>query len=162
MGRFNLTDDHIDPQLERQFLATLSREPSLYWELAPTEELFHEYGQAFQDLSGAIEAEEEPPETPEDWTAAADPESALKKLRDLWQRYELARLEEALARRLNDPDDPAPAILEDLEEEAAQIRNEIQSGDGGTLRENEDVVSDVLEEAKEAREHFQAWDWAPG
>lgn len=161
MGQVNLSDEHVDLQLERQFLSALSRAESpadLYHELEPSEELFHEYGQAFQDLSGAIEAEEDLPEPPEDWTPAEDPEAALNKLRELWKRRELAGLQEALATRLNDPNDPAPAILEDLEEEAAQIRGELQSGEAGTLRQNEDVVSDVLEEAKEAREHYQATD----
>lgn len=156
MGQVNLSDEHTDPQLERRFLATLSRDPSLYWELTPAEELFSEYAGDFTARKEAIEHEADPPGAPEDCESVDDPQAALNRLRELRKRRELAKLEEALARRLNDPDDPAGAILEDLEEEAAQIRSELQSDQAGTLRKNEDVVSEVLEKAEEAREHYQA------
>lgn len=156
MGQVNLSDEHTDPQLERRFLATLSRDPSLYWELDPREELFSEYAEDFTARKEAIESEADPPGPPEDCESVGDPQAALSRLRELRKRRELAGLEEALARRLNDPDDPAGAILEDLEEEAAQIRSELGAGTAGTLRENEDVVSQVLTEAEEAREHYQA------
>ncbi len=156
MGQVNLEDEHRDPQLERRFLAALSREPSLYWELNPWEELFSEYAEDFTARKEAIENEADPPGAPKDCTPAADAEAALKRLKELWQRRELAALLDAGYDRLNDPDDLPAAVLEDMEEEAAQIRSEVQSGSAGTLRENEDVVSEVLEEAKEAREHYQA------
>jgi replicative DNA helicase len=158
MGKVNLTDEHVDPGLERRFLAALGRAESpadLYHELEPSEELFHEYAQAFQDLSGAIEAEEEPPETPEDWTAAEDPEAALNELRGLWKKWRGAALLEILTDGVHG-ERSIESVLEDVEERAAQIRGEFQTNAAGTLRENEDVISDVLEEAKEAREHFQA------
>lgn len=158
MGEINLSDRHTDPELERRFLAALSREPSLYWDLNPREELFSEYTSDFTTRKEAIEAETNPPAAPEDCPSVDDPQTALNRLRELRQRRELAGLEEALARRLNDPDDPAEAILEDLEEEAAQIRSELQPDAAGTLRDNEDVVSEVLEEAEDAREHYQATD----
>ena len=156
MGKVNLTDQHVDPQLERQFLAALSQDPSLYWELEPRQELFSEHSHDFQSRRDAIEAESDPPAAPDDWVPEEDPEEALDTLRDLWQRRELAGLEEALVTRLNDPKEPAGEILEDLEEEAAQIRGELQSGTAGTLQQNEDVVSEVLSDAEEAREHYQA------
>jgi replicative DNA helicase len=155
MGQVNLTDQHVDPQLERQFLAALSQDPSLHWELAPREELFSEHSADFQSRRDAIEAESDPPAAPDGWAPAEDAAAALGELKDLWQRRELAGLQEALARRMNGGE-PAAPILEDLEEEAAQIRGELQSGDAGALRANEDVVSEVLTEAEEAREHYQA------
>ena len=155
MGKVNLTDQHVDPQLERQFLAALSRDPELYWELAPREKHFTEHAADFAGRREAIEAEEPPPATPDGWAPAADPAAALGELKDLWQRRELAGLQEALAKRMNSGE-PAAPILEDLEEEAAQIRGELQSGDAGALRANEDVVSEVLTEAEEARQHYQA------
>lgn len=156
MGEVNLSDQHVDPELERKFLASLAASPDLYWEHDPKRYLFPEHEQAFQDLAGAIEAGEEIPDVPDDWPAAQAPEAALDELQEHRQRRELAGLEDALARRLNDPEDPAGAILEDLEEEAAQIRSELQTDAAGTLRDNDDVVSEVLEEAEEAREHYQA------
>jgi len=155
MQSFDLTSEHVDPQAEQKFLASLSERPALYWELDPRPALFTEHGQAFQDLSAAIEAEEEPPETPGGWTPAGDPEGALGRLKDLWQRRELAGLQEALAERMSSGE-PAEAILEDLEEEAAQIRGELTGGAAGDLQDNADVTAAVLEEAKEAREHYQA------
>lgn len=158
MGKVNLRDGHVDPGLERRFLSALSLAESpadLYHELEPSEELFHEHRQAFQDLSGAIEAEEETPEAPEDWAVAEDPEAVLRELRGLWKKRRGAALLETLTDGVHGGRS-IESVLEDVEERAAQIRGEFQTNAAGTLQENEDVVSDVLEEAKEAREHFQA------
>jgi hypothetical protein len=96
MGQRNLRDEHIDPQTERRFLASLSRDPSLYRELEPRKDLFAEYSQAFEDLSGAIKADEDVPDVPDDWTAGTDPESLLNELQALWERREGAEAMEVL------------------------------------------------------------------
>jgi replicative DNA helicase len=155
MGQINLTDEHKDPQLERRFLAALSQDPELYWELGPREEHFTEHAADFTGRKEAIEAEETPPVAPDGWAPTEDPAGALETLKNLWQRRELASLQEALGKRMNSGE-PAAPILEDFEEEAAQIRGELQSGDAGALRPNEDVLSEVLTEAEEARQHYQA------
>lgn len=156
MGQFNLTDEHVDPELERKFLALLSRDPDAFWELEPQEELFEEYPHDFGARKEAIESGAEPPGVPDDRESVEDPEQAIERLRELHQNRELASMQETIGKRLDDPDDAAPAILKDLEEEAAEIRAELQSGDAGTLQTNADVVSEVLDDAEEAREHYQS------
>lgn len=155
MGQFNLADEYQDPNLERRVLASLSQDPDLYWEHDPSAKLFTERETDFETRRDAIEAGEEPPGVPGEWEPAEDPAAAFDRLRDLWQRRELAEIEDALNGRIRSGE-PAGQILQDLEEEAAEIRGELQSGEAGALQANEDVLSEVLSEAEEAREHYQA------
>jgi replicative DNA helicase len=157
MGQPNLTDEHRDPQLERRVLASLSQDPDLYWELGPREELFPACEQAFQDLSGAIRAGEDVPGVPDDWAPAEDPEAALKRLRSAWKRRETAAVQEVLAGAIGGQRPIGDAVAA-AGERLAEIEGELRRGGAGTLRENSDVVSEMLDEAEEAREHYQATD----
>ncbi|WP_103019399.1 DnaB-like helicase C-terminal domain-containing protein [Salinibacter altiplanensis] len=155
MGQYNHADEYVDPQTERTVLASLSQDPELYWEHDPSEELFSEHGTEFETRQEAIEAEVEPPAVPDEWTPADDPKGAFDRLRDLWMRRELATIGDAVDARVRS-NEPAGQILQDLVEEAAEVRGELKEGEAGALRPNEDVLSDVLSEAEEAREHYQA------
>jgi hypothetical protein len=155
MGQTNLSDEHIDPQLERRFLASLSRDPSLYRELEPRKDLFAEYSQAFEDLSGAIKADEDVPDVPDDWAPGGNPESLLNELQALWERREGAEAMEVLRdgvygdRPITDAYDTAVNRLE-------SARGARHAEEAGTLRYPGDLVPDVLEDTQEAREDFQA------
>jgi len=152
-------DIHKDPQLERSFLAALSRvdDPAdLYHELEPTEELFTEHAHDFKGRRDAIKAEEEPPAAPDDWTAAQNPAAALERLRDLWQRRRLARAEDDLLARLNNEDVPPEETAREFAERFTEIESALQPDGAGTLKYPGDLVPDVLADTKEAREDFQA------
>ena len=158
MGQVNLTDEHVDPQTERAVLATLSRaeDPArLYDDLDPSEKLFGEHVQAFKDLKGAIEAGEDVPAVPDDWTPAQDPTGAIRELKALQKRRRAAEVQEILSdgiggqRPIEDACDTANHAL-------AEMQSDFREGTAGTLRYAEDLVPEVLSDAKEARERVQA------
>jgi len=155
MPPYKHANEYIDPQTERAVLASLSQDPELYWEHDPSEALFSEYGTEFETREEAIEAEADPPAVPDEWTPADDPKEALGRLRDLWMRRELATIGDAVDERVRSGE-PAGQIIQDLVEEAAQVRGELKAGEAGALRPNEDVLSEVLSDAEEAREEYQA------
>ena len=157
MSKFDLTGEHTDPEAERRLLVAIASNPELYWELSPRPQIFASYEQAAEDLFGAIQAEEEPPGVPEDWEVPADdPEATLRRLRDLWRRRRIAALQEDLGALMQDEDRSATEILQYLEEHAAEVRAELRESTAGTLRLNEEVTAEVLEEAREARDEYQA------
>jgi replicative DNA helicase len=157
MSQFRLSDEHADPEAERRLLGAIASDPKRYWKLSPHLQIFSSYEQAAEDLFGAIQAEEEPPDIPEDWEAAADdPEATLRRLRDLWRRRRIAALQEDLGSLMQNGDRSATEILQYLEEHAAKVRAELRESTAGTLRLNEEVTSDVLEEAREARDEYQS------
>ena len=155
MSGYEHADEYVDPQTERRVLASLSQTPELYWEHDPSEALFSQHETEFDTRKQAIEAEADPPSVPDEWEPAADPEKAFERLRDLWMRRELAKMGDAVDSRVRSGE-PAGQILQDLVEEAAQVRGELKEDEAGALRPNEDVLSDVLSEAEEAREEYQA------
>jgi replicative DNA helicase len=156
MTKVSLTDQYTDPEAERSLLACISHRPELFWELSPCLELFVSHGQAAEDLFGEIRAEEKPPEVPDGWTRADDPEATLRHLREQRHRRRLAELQEDLAARMQEEGRDATKILEDLEEEAAKIRGELRESEAGSLRLNDEVTEEVLDEAREARDEYQA------
>lgn len=158
MGKFNLTDDHIDPQTERAVLATLSRAedpPRLYDDLDPSEKLFGEHVQAFKDLKGAIEAGEEVPAVPDGWTPAQDPTGAIRELKALQKRRRAAEVQEILSDGIGGQR-PIEGACEDANDALADLQSDFQEGTAGALRYAEDLVPEVLSDAKEARERVQA------
>jgi hypothetical protein len=158
MGQKNPIDEHVDPQTERAFLASISRaeEPAaLFYELEPRVELFAACPQAFEDLSGAIEAGEEVPTVPDDWATAGDPEEALSALKTLWERREGVEAMEALRGGVYG-DRPIGDAYETAVDRLESARGALRSDDAGTLMYPGDLVPDVLKEAKEARENVQA------
>jgi replicative DNA helicase len=157
MSKFDLTDEHTDPRAEQRLLHAIANRSQLYWELNPPPKIFSSYEKAAEDLFGAIQAEEEPPGVPEDWEAAAtEPKATLRWLRDLWRRRRIAALQEDLGALMQREDRSAMEILQYLEEHAAKVRAELRESTAGTLRLNEEVTSEVLEEAREARDEYQA------
>jgi len=155
MGQVNLTDEHVDPQTERRVLASLSQDPDLFWEHDLQEELFPAHEQAFLDLSGAIRNGEDVPETPGDWTPAEDPSKALGRLRSAWKRRETAEVQETLADAIGGQR-PIEDAVAAAGERLAEIEGNLRDDGAGALQETPAVVSEMLDEAEEAREHYQA------
>jgi replicative DNA helicase len=155
MGKVNLADEHVDPALERKFLASLAESPGLYWEHDPNGRLFPSYEQAFQDVRGAIEAGEDVPPVPDDWEPASDPTAALQRLRSAWKRRETAAVQELLSNGIGGQ----RSIEETLDaagDRLAKIEGELREDTAGTLQYPGDLMPEVLSTAKEARERVQA------
>jgi replicative DNA helicase len=155
MGQINLTDEHVDPELERKFLASLSATPELYWEHSPEGRLFVEHDQAFEDLRMAIEAEEDVPDVPDSWTPAEDPTGALQRLRSAWKRRSTAAVQELLADGM-DGTRPIEDALQAAGDEVAQIEGELREDTAGRLLYASDLVPHILSDAAAARERVQA------
>jgi hypothetical protein len=155
MGRRRLEDEHTAPELEREFLASLSNEPAQYWELEPKQELFAAHPQAFEDLKAEIEAEEEPPDVPEGWTPAADPEGCRDELRDLWERREAAATIEVLNEGVHG-ERPIGTAYDAAVDRLEAARGAGREDEAGTLRSPSDLVPGVLEGVREARKNVQA------
>ena len=158
MGKVNLTDEHVDPQTERGVLATLSRaeDPARRFdELEPSEELFAACPQAFVDLKGAIEAGEDVPEVPKDWTPAQDPAGAVRELKALQKRRRAAEVQEILSDGIGGQR-PIEDACEAANDQLADLQSDLREDMAGTLRYAEDLVPEVLSSAKEARKRRQA------
>jgi replicative DNA helicase len=156
MTKVSLTDQYTDLEAERSLLTSISRRTELFWELRPSLELFASHGQAAEDLFAEIKAQGEPPEVPDGWTRADDPEATLRHLREQWHRRRLAELQENLAGWMQEGGPPAKKILEALEEKSAKIHGELRESEAGSLRLNDEVTDEVLGEAQEARDEYQA------
>lgn len=154
--KYELADEYTSPGAERSLLTRLCQNPNLYWELDLAPEVFAEHAEDYQALSAAVEAEAGVPDPPEDWPEATDPHAVAAELTDLWQRRQLAELNEDLARRTATESEDAAAILEDVEEQAATIRGALQSDAAGRLQYAEDLAPDVLDTIREARQHYQS------
>jgi len=155
MGQINLTGEHVDPALERKFLATLAASPDLYWEHDPKPRLFPKHEQAFRDLAAAIDAGEEAPDVPDGWEPTTDPAGALHRLRSAWKLRETATVQELLSRGIGGQQ-PIEDVLESAGDRLAEIEGELREDTAGQLRYAGDLLPEVLSTAKEARERVQA------
>jgi replicative DNA helicase len=158
MGQVNLTDEHVDPQTERAVLAALSRadDPARRFdELEPSEKLFGKHAQAFVDLRSAIEAGEDVPEVPEEWTTAEDPAGAVRELKALQKRRRAAEVQEILSDGIGGQR-PIEDACETANERLADLQGDFREDTAGTLRYADDLVPEVLSSAKEARKRIQA------
>lgn len=144
--RFNLTAEFCDPEAERAVIAAVAANPPLYWELLDTlpPGVFATHREAWEEVAAAVEAEARP-SVPGDWVPAADPVSAARRLADLYQRREIARVLERLGRDLYG-DAPASNLLAVLEEEAARVQAAVREVAAGRLLWAEGLLSYVLEE----------------
>jgi replicative DNA helicase len=157
MPKIDLASEYTAPESERSLLGALYETPALYWELDLSADVFHAFPHAYETLAAAIEADEdELPEIGDDWTPAPDPKAAAATLKDLWQRRALAEIQEDLAARTPNQDDPAPKIASDLVELAARVESITTRDDAGRLAYPEDLVPGVLDDVREAREAYQA------
>jgi replicative DNA helicase len=165
MQQYSLEDEHKNPNLEQRVLSAISKHPQIYWELDPPGRHFACFRDSYEDLKERIRRTEEtaieedpdpvdPPEVAEETDPAEDPKAAVEELKELAHLRDLARLEETVAEGLQKREDPA-SILKETEETAAKLRSGFEADRAGRLRSTGDILSDLLEEAEEARQHFQ-------
>ena len=158
MGRVNLRDEHVDPELERRVLAALARADApadLYDELAPTAGLFARHAQAFEDLKAAIEGGDGAPEVPAEWEPAGNPKQALQGLQALQKRRRAAEIQEVLAAGIGGQR-PIADACEEASDALADLQSTLRDDNAGRLRYAGDLVPEVLSRAKEARRRVQA------
>jgi len=144
--RFDLAGEFTDPGTEQAVIAAVAASPPLYWELLDTlpPAAFAVYREAWEEVAAAVEAEAQP-SVPQEWAPAPDPMGAARRLADLYQRREIARVLERLGRDLYG-DAPAADLLTALEEEEARVQGAIRDVAAGRLLWAEGLVGRVLEE----------------
>src|SRR2546430_515095 len=110
MHTYRLVDDFVDAEAEQALLASLTRIPTLYWDLLDliTPEIFLTQADAWQALALALETSQ-CPTVPADWSPAFDPHTTAHRLVDLHQRRLLAAAQERLAQALFDEPRPRRA-----------------------------------------------------
>lgn len=156
MRTFTLADEFVDAEAERALLASLAREPELFWELADwlPEGAFAAEPEAWAAVAGACERGEHP-QVPADWRPAEDPRRTAERLADLLQRRLLAEAQERLAQALYG-ETPARELAALLEEEAARVQAAIRETHAGRLLWASDLVPEVLREAEARRREREA------
>jgi replicative DNA helicase len=157
MQTYHLQDEFRDATAERQLLAALAHQPTLYFTLLDTLPTgsFTDTQEVWQRLAVALETGQPPMVSP-DWTPAPDPHATAQHLADLHQRRLLAAAQERLAAALFDPTIPASTLAALLEAEALQVQTAIRETAAGRLQWASDLVPQVLAHAaarREQREH---------
>lgn len=153
MQTYHLQDEFRDPTAERQLLAALAHQPTLYCALLDTlpTGVFTDTQEVWQRLALAIETGQ-PRTVPADWAPAPDPHATAQHLADLHQRRLLATAQERLAAALFDPTIPASTLAALLEEEALRVQAALRETAAGRLQWASDLVPQVLAVADARRQ----------
>lgn len=150
---FHLADEWTDANAERALVAAVAKNPALYWELSDMlpAGVFADpdTAEAWEQVTAAIE-DEQPPEAPEGWTPATDPQADARTLADLLQRRMLFDTLERVAEGLRG-ERPAAELLTDIEDEVARTQAAIRETQAGALTWAADFLPDVLADAEERR-----------
>jgi replicative DNA helicase len=158
MKSYALADRFRDGDLERGVLASIARDPQLYWsllDLLPGGAFACEY-EAWERVREAVESDSDPSgAVPAGWQLAAQPHDDAERLADLRQRRLLADVQEWMAQKLNDETVSARDLAVHLEEEAVEAQRSIRELDGGRLVLASDVAREVLADARARREARQ-------
>lgn len=151
LPRFDLAGEFCDLEAEQAVIAAVAANPMLYWELLDSlpPGAFTVCAEAWREVAAAVEAEALP-SVPEGWAPAPDPVGTARRLADLYQRREIARVLERLGRDLYG-DAPATDLLTALEEEAARVQAAVREVAAGRLLWAESLVDRVLEEVRARR-----------
>jgi len=152
MHAYRLVDDFVDAEAEQALLASLTRIPTLYWDLLDliTPEIFLTQADAWQALALALETSR-CPTVPADWSPASDPHATAQRLMDLYQRRLLAAAQERLAQALFDEATPATHIVTLLEEETLRVQAALRNTTAGRLQWASALVPQVLADAEARR-----------
>jgi replicative DNA helicase len=152
MQRYHLADDFTDVLAEQALLASLTRTPTLYWELLEllTPDVFSQEADTWRAVALALETAQSP-SVPADWSPAPDPHTTARRLVDLHQRRLLAAAQERLAQALFDDTTPATAIATLLEEEALRVQAALRSAETGRLQWASALLPQVLADAEARR-----------
>jgi replicative DNA helicase len=146
---FTLAREFIDEGAERALLGSLAANPNLYWELQDhlPDGTFLQEAKSWKQLSQAIQ-EDRSFSNPFAEASAEDPLATAKCLEDLFQRRQLAGLQEQLGRALFGQT-PAQKVLDEVEETTAGIRQNWKVLISGGLNWGHQLASQVIEMAKE-------------
>src|SRR3989442_656097 len=152
MHTYRLVDDFVDAEAEQALLASLTRIPTLYWDLLDliTPEIFLTQADAWQALALAFETSQ-CPTVPADWSPAFAPPTTAHRLVDLHQRRLLAAAQERLAQALFDETTPASDIVTLLEEETLRVQAALRNMTAGRLQWANALLPQVLADAEARR-----------
>ena len=153
MHTYHLQDEFRDPAAERQLLAAIAQQPTLYFELldALPSDVFTDTQEVWQQLARAL-VTAQPLSIPTDWEPASDPHAVAQYLADLHQRHLHAATQERLAAALFDSTIPASTLATLLEEEALRVQTAIRETAAGRLQWASDLVPEVLAAADARRQ----------
>jgi replicative DNA helicase len=153
MHTYHLQDEFRDPAAERQLLAAIAQQPTLYFELLdalPTD-VFTDTQEVWQQLARAL-VTDQPLSIPPDWESASDPHAVAQYLADLHQRRLHAATQERLAAALFDSTIPTSTLATILEEEALRVQTAIRETAASRLQWASDLVPEVLAVADARRQ----------
>jgi len=152
----HLADEFISQDTERGLIAAITANPELYWrvvDLLPRGAFPHEVD-AWDKLTAAVEEEKAP--GPCGWEPAADPESAARRLADLYQRRLLADAwERRIAPALYDQERPAGEVVALLETEAAGVQAAVRELNTGQAQALPELFKGILAMLRQRREAYQ-------
>jgi replicative DNA helicase len=147
---FHLQDDFIDEAAEQAIIASVAREPALYWQLVELlpDRAFALEQAVWKEVATAVAANKKA-EPPADWAPAVDPEDTAKKLADLYRRRLMAQMQERIARALYDTNKPASELVALVQEEANRIQAAVQEAKASQLTWASDLLYGVLASIEE-------------
>ena len=149
MEPYSLQSEFTDAVAEQALLASIAQHPVLYWELRDilTSDVFTSESESWRSLAVTIEADQQVVQ-PNLQPPAKDPRATAMQLVDLYQRRQLAGLQEQFIQALYDPDIPAANTAARLSDEAFRLYGIIQRDQARHVQWSADLISHVLEEAQ--------------
>lgn len=152
MRTFDLSDDFILEEQERQLLAAVIATPGLYWEVEDqlTAEAFGVHGQEWVRIGETIRRGESV--AGENWGAAAtDALATARKIADLYRHRIVAEAQQKLAAALYDPEQNGEELIARFEEEANNLKTRVRKIAKVQMDRGSDLLVGVLEMARERR-----------
>jgi len=121
---------------------------------------FNTHEEAYEALAEAAQAGQPSPELdlpePAEDATRCPPATLAAELKDLWQRRQVAELQQDIAGAVGNRETPAAEIVSALVEQAAGIEASLHTDGVGRLCYPADLVPEVLQQARKAREAHQA------
>jgi replicative DNA helicase len=153
MQLYHLQMEFVQPEVERQLIAAIARNPSLYGELKDhvTSDIFVSEREAWDQLVVAIE-HQQPCHVPEGWEPSETPQACAEYLLDLYQRRQIVDVLERPLRHVRDPQINPAQIVADMESALPGLQTELHGQCANSLQWAHDLVPNVISEAQARRD----------
>ncbi len=152
MRTFDLSDDFILEEQERQLLAAVIARPALYWEVEDllTAEAFGIHGQEWTRIGDLIRRGESV--EGEHWGEASDDGMATaRQIADLYRHRIVAVAQQKLAAALYDPAQNGEELIALFEEESNNLKTRVRKISKIQMDRGSDLLAGVLAMARERR-----------
>jgi replicative DNA helicase len=153
MRTFDLSDDFILEQLERELLAAVIARPELYWEVEDllTADAFGVHGQEWQRIGQAVRSGESV--EGESWgEPAANGLATAHRIADLYRHRMVAEAQQKIAAALYDPSEDGEALIARFEDEANNLKTRVRKIAKVQMDRGSDLLAGVLEMARLRRQ----------